>query len=349
VRESATVSRGGRPELERLRKRLRDRPIDLVVRARHSLPFDEAVACALPRLGFGAGMVGQDRFAPEPGRIVLMRGNASWFLAAFERLAAKPAGERPFLILWETEPLPLPEAAGLKVERPSLGDLARIALHPDLVNDPRSNVRRIRRLVDRGLIDLLVVSTLGGQRFLSDQGIPAAHVPLGYIPDHGRDLGLERDIDVLFIGELGIRRRKRAFRRLARDGLRIETVGDWTDPSCWGEERTRLLNRVKILLNIPRHPGILSGARMLLGMANKALVVAEPVYLPDPYVPGRHYLSAPLDELSDLVGEALADEPGRLRVTEAAHRFVTEELTVERSLTTVLALVAERLARSEES
>jgi glycosyltransferase involved in cell wall biosynthesis len=81
---------------------------------------------------------------------------------------------------------------------------------------------------------------------------------------------------------------------------------------------------------------------MLLGMANKALVVAEPIYRPSPYRPGVHYVSASLDEMPEAIGRYLADEESRRRITDAAYRFVTEELTMERSAEAILRLVPVR-------
>jgi hypothetical protein len=107
-----------------------------------------------------------------------------------------------------------------------------------------------------------------------------------------------------------------------------------------------LLNRTKILLNFPRRPGLLSGMRMVLGMANGALVIGEPVYMPSPFEPGRHYVEAPIDEIPAAVERWLEDEPGRLAMTEEARRFVTEEHRHERSVATVLDAAAAALERS---
>ena len=125
----------------------------------------------------------------------------------------------------------------------------------------------------------------------------------------------------------------------------VQAVGSWTDARYWGDQRTELLNRTKILLNFPRRPGLLSGMRMVLGMANGALVVAEPIYMPQPFVPGRHFVEAPLGELPAVVDRWLADEEGRRRITDEAYRFVTREHRNERSIATILEAVADAVER----
>ena len=86
---------------------------------------------------------------------------------------------------------------------------------------------------------------------------------------------------------------------------------------------------------------------MLLGMASKALIVTEPIFLPDPFVSGRHYVSAPVEEMAETIRAYLADEAERRRITERAYSFVSEDLTAERSLATILDLASRQLAVKE--
>ena len=104
----------------------------------------------------------------------------------------------------------------------------------------------------------------------------------------------------------------------------------------WGEERTQLVNRARIFLNVSRHPGQFSGERLVIGMANRALVLSEPIYRPAPFVPGEHYLEAESEAWPELIESQLADEEARRRVADAGHAFVTNELTYERSVERVL-------------
>src|SRR5206468_6596047 len=133
-----------------------------------------------------------------------------------------------------------------------------------------SNARHLRRLAPEGIIDVLGVATRSYQDFLAEQGIASELAPVGYHPVHGDRLELERDIDVLFLGDLRVRRRRQILHRLRRDGLDVHAVGNYSDPRYWGESRTKLLNRARILLNLPRHPGLLADMRLILGMATGA-------------------------------------------------------------------------------
>ncbi len=158
-----------------------------------------------------------------------------------------------------------------------------------------------------GLLDLVMVGGRASRDFLRDRSIPAEWVPLGYHTGYGRELGVARDIDVMFLGATDVPGRRRALRRLRREGVAVSVAGSWRDPRYWGEHRTQLLNRVRILLNLPRRPGEMSGQRLLLGMANGALVISEPIYDSAPFTPGEHYVSVPLDEMPAAIGSYLAD------------------------------------------
>jgi len=280
-----------------------------------------------------------DLTAPD---LVWIDGNANWYPAVCRQLMAGPA-RRPLVVLWHSEPLPPPRAAGLPIPRLHLREIAKIVLRDSRATDVYSNWFRIRKLARHGLPDILVVSTGGRQEFLAEHGIDAHLVPLGYRPAYGRDLGLQRDIDTLFLGSPDVPRRRRSLDRLRRRGVDVVERGGWFDSANWGEERVRLLNRTKILLNFGRYPGELSGMRLILGLANKALVISEPIYRPAPYVPGTHYVSATIEEMPEVIRYYLAHEDQRRRIVAEGHRLVMQEITLERSAARILALVAEYL------
>lgn len=275
--------------------------------------------------------------------VVWVIGNANWFPRLRRQLIATPKHNRPVVCIWHSEPLPPSRAARLPWPRLHLRELAKILLRDARATDAYTNYWRIRQLARHGLPDVLAVSAPGWVEFLLERGICADWVPLGYDPSFGRDLGLQRDIDVLFLGALDVPRRRRILRGLRAAGIDLTATGSWVDPSCWGEERTRLLNRTKILLNLARKPGDLSAHRLLLGMANKALVISEPIYRPAPFVAGTHFISTPVEEMPDVIRSYLARDAERQRIVEAAYRLVTEEITLSRSASQVLALIRSRL------
>ncbi len=273
--------------------------------------------------------------------LLWIQGNAAWFPAVCRRLHSMPPDRRPFVVIWHTEPLPPPRSANLPYPRLSLREIAKIVLRDARATDVYTNYFTLRRLHNAGLPDVLVVSATGRQHLLRERGIESHFVPFGYDARMGRDLGLTRDIDALFLGSLDVPRRKRILEFLQGQGINVTSVGDWSNPAYWGEQRTALLNRVRILLNFPRTAAEYSGARILLGLANKALVISEPIYDPAPYVPGKHFVMAPVEELPDVIRHYLANDAERERIVEEGHRLALIELTMERSVECILQLASE--------
>ena len=83
-------------------------------------------------------------------------------------------------------------------------------------------------------------------------------------------------------------------------------------------------------------------------MANKALVVSEPIYRPAPFVPGEHFVEADVDDMPALLHYYRTHRAERDRVVERAHRFVTEELTMEAAVARLVSLVGEHSAAREK-
>jgi len=256
-----------------------------------------------------------------------------------------PKSERPLVVLWHTELLPPSKASGILWPRLHLREIARILRRDVRATDVYTNYFRLRQLAQKRLPDLLVVPTLGRREFLAERGLPAHWVPLGYDPSRGHDMGLVRNIDVLFLGTLEVPRRRRLIKRLRRRGVNLLAMGSRFDPACWGENRTHLLNRTKIFLNLSRFPGELPDTRLILGMANKTLVISEPIYNPAPYVPGKHYISAPIEELPEVIRYYLTHEDERERIVNEGYRLVTQEVTMACSVSHILGLIRECINR----
>ncbi|HEV8714745.1 MAG TPA: hypothetical protein VGX03_18185 [Candidatus Binatia bacterium] len=77
-------------------------------------------------------------------------------------------------------------------------------------------------------------------------------------------------------------------------------------------------------------------------MANKALVISKPIYNPAPYIPGKHYISAPIEAMPGIIRYYLAHDDEREYVANGGHRFVTQELTMDRGVSRVLGLLREQ-------
>jgi hypothetical protein len=286
----------------------------------------------------------------DPGSVLFMRGTPTLFPHALRRLREGPARDRPIVVLWHQEPLPPPRISGLPapLRLPRRSDVGFALGRPVRVTRPSTNLETVCELARAGLLDVLAVSTLWQRQVLEEHGLPSHFVPIGWEPALGKDLRGERDIDILVLGDARVARRRLVLARLRARGVVPVVAGDWSPGrGVWGAERMALLNRARILLSIPRQRGWFAGLRFLLGMANGALVVSEDVYAPAPYVPGTHFVSAPVRELPGVLHRYLADEEARARIAEQARLFVTTELTMERSVARLVELIANVLtARS---
>lgn len=277
--------------------------------------------------------------------VVWIWGNTNWYPGLFAQLTAMTRAQRPLVVLWHTEPLPPPSTAGLPWPRLNWWETAKFILRSSEATDVyTTNYLVLRRWLRNGLPDVLVAATLGRSGFLSERGIVADWVPLGYEPSCGQDLDLPRDIDVLFLGAQDVPRRNRLLKRLRKHGVRIHAVGSYANQGCWGKDRTELLNRTKILLNLARTPGEFPDLRLILGMANKALVMSEPIYRPDPFVPGQHFISASIEEMPEKILYYLTHDEVRASISERAHRLITQDVTMERSVSQIVDLISDATA-----
>jgi len=273
----------------------------------------------------------KEPWRPEHGRVLVVVGNVSWYPILRRQLETAPLSQLPTTIVWHFEPLPPPRRSGLPKPWLDHREIAKVLLRDERVTDPYSNLRRLRSLARRGLPHRLFVSTAERGELLREYGIESEPLPLGYYPKQGRDLGLERDIDTLFLGIVTLRRRMRLLQlRLA--GLKVMSRGGWQDPECWGDNRTRLLNRTKIFLVVSRFPGQFTRLRFSLAAANKTLILSEPHYNSEEYIPGQHYVAAPIAEMPRVARYYLEHEEERQRITEAAHKLATEVETMDQAL-----------------
>jgi hypothetical protein len=196
--------------------------------------------------------------------------------------------------------------------------------------------------------DYVFASTLPRCQFLRSKGITATFVPMGYHPDWGHGLGLKRDINVLFIGHLDKTSRPNALRTVQKDlasrGIELMVVAE----GCYGKERTRLLNRARIVLDLPRLPWEMPLIRLLMCMGCGALVVSNWTGDPAPFA-RKHLVQAPTEQLAEAIVRHLESEDRRRSIVTSAFEFVTQELTLERSLMTIRNTVSSRVTVSGDS
>ena len=195
-----------------------------------------------------------------------------------------------------------------------------------------------QRRVAEGGLDTLSMSTAPRVAFLQAHGISAEWVPFGYHRSFSSDRRATRDIDVLFLGRARIRRRQTLLEQIETaldgQGRRFHVV----ERGCFGETRIKTLNRTRISLNLTNYPWEVPGIRFLMSMACGALVVSERLGNSSPFRDGEHFVSAPAEQLPDVILRLLADDTERRRITDTAWRYVTERLTLRHSVTRLVDL-----------
>jgi hypothetical protein len=180
-------------------------------------------------------------------------------------------------------------------------------------------------------------------RFYSAHGLPARFVPWGSVPAWYADLRLERDIDVLWMGNLRTRRRTALLAQiraeLARAGYTMYVADDRENPYIYGEARTRLLNRAKITLSLlaqAKHDNIFH-VRFQMAAPNRSLLVTERELPHCPMmVEGEHYAAAEAEALTGTLLYYLRNEKERAAMVEKAYRLATTRTTMRQSVETLL-------------
>ncbi len=276
--------------------------------------------------------------------VVLLLENCGWFPKIRAELEVwKKDTERPLLVVWHWEPLPLPKAAGVPGPTLSAREIAKILMRDARATDVYTNLHNLRRLSREGWPVLLIVSSQAWQETLAERGISAQWVPYGYEDGDGiRAAGEpdgERDIEALFLGALEIPRRRKIVKELRSRGVDLVATGSWFEKQLWGVYRTRLINRSQAFLNIQRYPGEIGAHRMILGMANQSLVISESIYKPAPFLPGEHYVEADVREMPDVLRYYRTHPTEREKIVDRAYRFVTQEFRMEASVSRILSLI----------
>ena len=159
-------------------------------------------------------------------------------------------------------------------------------------------------------------------------------VMLPYDPERYRDLGRERDLDVLFVG-LESEHRRRWMDHLAAQGVSVH----W--PQVWGDAYVEALNRAKIVLNLHTLPTPNTELRLCEAMACGCFVVSEPVTRPPRFVDGEHYVETTWDDAAETIRAWLARPDDRAAIARRAQAYVAEHFTARHVLADLLALLAE--------
>ncbi|MFO1513803.1 MAG: glycosyltransferase [Verrucomicrobiota bacterium] len=177
-------------------------------------------------------------------------------------------------------------------------------------------------------VDCFVMSTQQRQRFLASRGIAADFVPVGAYAETGRELGTPRDLAVAFLGSAKHGRRAARLAELGRSLQERGIVFQRIESNCYGEERTALLNRTHILVNLHNYPWSPAWIRFLMAASCGTLVVSEPTEDNQPFVAGQHYVAVTFEEMPDTIFRLFNDPGHCARITRAASALCRNELTL---------------------
>lgn len=309
----------------------------------------------LEQIGYNPVLFFFDSNIPEDVDYLLTFGPYNRILPIWQNNARRAPSRRPVVIHWNTEGMPdlriPPKVIGaLGAMRSKIGRMR----YSDSVFDhflysirPISDIdkwfKRYRYHGDyeyacrKGWLQVLSDTSHIYSQIRSKIGIPTLYAPWGASKGWYEDLGLERDLDVLWMGTRGSQRRSRildqVFRELKLKGLNVFIADNEEDPFIFGQERTRHLNRAKITLNITRTWYDDNFSRFTFACSNRSMVVSEPL-LPHctEFKENVHYVSAKIEDLANTIVYYLEHEGERRQIVDNAYELMMAELKFEKSL-----------------
>ena len=286
---------------------------------------------------------------PENLNVVFVCGPFGSLVPLVNQLVACPESERPSLVYIMTEQLPNPDlpewlryAGGLMrswLERLAFQQQAQgdWRFHPQL-SWLAAKGHRFRYYGDlywlrrEGLLSVLAIPSRWTAGFLRTRGFDPMVLPPSV--NQGEDLELERDIAVLWIGKPGTTRRARLLKRLRADlrerGVELLTIDGVEHPYVFGQERTILLNRTKVIVNILREKWDDNSMRYVLAAPCRTLVITEPTLPHSFFEPGVHLVETPFEKMADTICYYLTHEEERQQIVKRAYQLVTEQSGLEK-------------------
>ena len=283
------------------------------------------------------------------------------------QLSKLPESKRPFFVHWNFESFP-----NHKIPWKIIQLISLLRSRVDRLNDSKNSFAQylIRKsplsLIDRymhkfryigdyqyaydhGLLDMLFETSSIHATLYNQNGMPATYVPWGISPCWYADLKMKRDIDVLWMGKRRTRRRSnlidKIYDELQSRGFNMYIADNEVHPFVFDDVRTQFLNRAKITLGLsPSWYDTSYVFRINLAAANRSLFVSEPILPHAPhFIPNMHYVSAPVEDLADTLVYYLTHEDMRNSIAESAYQLVTTDLSLDKSVKTIMMSVSNRL------
>jgi hypothetical protein len=319
----------------------------------------EVISDELNALGYHPMHFQIGSLIPEKAEVVFSYGPYGKFITIPRQLAKMPPEQKPIFVHWNTEGIPdlrIPWKlmSSVSAWRSWLGRIqdsrngsARIHETERLFSLFESRMMRFRYLGDyyyalrQGWLDIFADTSEIYAELHRRHGLPTIVAPWGATPRWYKDLGLDRDIEVLWMGTRGTKRRSLLLDQVRSEleayGVRIHVADGKENSFIFGDERIDYLNRSKITLNITRTWYDDNFSRIALAASNRSLIISEPVLSHCPsFIAGTHYVSVPVDLLAKTIVYYLDHEEERLRIVENAYRLVTTKLVFRESIKSIM-------------
>ena len=322
----------------------------------------------LEQIGYHPVLFSFDSNIPADVDYLLTFGPYNRILPIWQNNAHIARSRRPVVIHWNTEGMPdlrIPPkvVSALAAMRSKIGrmsysgsvfDQFLYSIRP--VSNIDQSFKRYRYHGDyeyacrKGWLHVLSDTSHIYSQIRSKIGIPTLYAPWGASQRWYEDLGLKRDIDVLWMGTRGSQRRGRildqVFRELKLKGLNVYIGDNEEKPFVFGEERTRLLNRAKITLNITRTWYDDNFSRFTMACSNRSMIVSEPL-LPHctEFKENVHYVSAKIEDLANTIVYYLEHEEERRQIVDNAYELMMTELKFEKSLRKMFAAAQQYITK----
>ncbi|SRR6266498_2450614 len=342
--------------------RLHRPDIVAIPRGNESDGIAEVISNELRALGYQPVHFQIGSLLPDKAEVIFSFGPYGNFLAIPRQLAKMPPYQKPIFIHWNTEGIPDPRIpwkimSTIGAWRSWLGRIhdsqtgsAGMPQTDKFFSRSESWMSRFRYLGDyyyaqrRGWLDIFADTSEVYAEIHRQHGLPTIVAPWGATSQWYKDLGLERDIDVLWMGTRGTIRRStildRVRRELESNGARVHVADGKENPFIFGDRRIHFLNRSKITLNITRTWYDDNFSRITLAAPNRSLIVSESVLPHCPsFIAGTHYVSVPVEQLAETIRYYLDHEEERLRIVENAYHLVTTKLAFRESINAIMQAV----------
>lgn len=157
-----------------------------------------------------------------------------------------------------------------------------------------------------------------------------------------RKEGVEKDIDVLFIGNLGFKHRRETIDKL-RSMCSIQVL------SAFGKDLTDYFNRARIVLNIHAEDYLDTETRVFEALGCGAFLISEKLSTENPFKPNTHYIEVnDANEMAEKIKYYLAHEKEREIVANAGFSEALQKHTYIQRAAGILAVMKPYFENNEK-